>query len=105
MNLPSPNGFFGIGDFGNVIGGGDGTGSGAVVAVDMARTWVIEEGANRDVRVSFVVDKRASGTDEKRVILSLKAERMCSWMDRRNRSWEKLFYFKARRDYSGSELQ
>jgi len=86
MNLPSPSGFFGIGDFGNVIGGGDGTGSGAVVAVDMARTWVIEEGANCDVRVSFVVDKRASVTGEKRVILSLKAKRMCSWMDRRNRS-------------------
>jgi len=86
MNLPSPSGFFGMGDFGNVIGGGDGTGSGAVVVVDMARTWVIGKGVNCDVRVSFVVDKRASVTGEKRVILSLKAERMCSWMDRRNRS-------------------
>jgi len=80
MNLPSPNGFFGIGDFGNVIGGGNGTESGAAVAVDMVRTWAIEEGENRDVRVSLVVDKRAS---EKRMILSLKAECMCSWMDRR----------------------
>ena len=25
-NLPSPHGFFGIGDLGNVVGGGDGIG-------------------------------------------------------------------------------
>lgn len=86
MNLPSPNGFLGIGDFGNVIGGDDGTESGAAAAVDIARTWVIEwkeEGVNRDVRVRLVADKRASVMGEKRVIVSLKAECMCSWMDRR----------------------
>jgi len=42
MNLPSPSGFFSIGDLGSFVDRCNDTESGAATVVDTARTWVKE---------------------------------------------------------------